>query len=179
MHNGPIFAFFLGPFSSGGQKWALTGVIHRNMFFCKCVHESTITCMFPCITQVSAPSMEKGPWCHFDKRSFGDDDKARKEISGESVLRSHSSEVDTQSHNDHCRVNQGQVDVRVNMIKYPPRPPAVGGVVGLWQPTASNPPLGMWRQGNRQRYQRWLIVMDIGEGICGCRGLLPGLMAEL
>ncbi len=24
------------------------------MFFCKCVHESTITCMFPCITPVSA-----------------------------------------------------------------------------------------------------------------------------
>ncbi len=34
------------------------------MFFCKCVHESTITCMFPCITPVSAhcwPPLEKGP----------------------------------------------------------------------------------------------------------------------
>ncbi len=61
--------FTNGPFSSGGQKWALTGVIHGNMhvivlsctyymeiymFFCKCVHESAITCMFPC-TPVSAP----------------------------------------------------------------------------------------------------------------------------
>ncbi len=34
------------------------------MFFCICVHESTITCMFPCITPVSAhfwPPLEKGP----------------------------------------------------------------------------------------------------------------------
>ncbi len=68
-----------GPFSSGGQKWALTGVVHGNthvivlscthymetyMFLCKCVHESTVTCMFPCITPVSAhfwPPLEKGP----------------------------------------------------------------------------------------------------------------------
>ncbi len=65
--------------SGGGQKWALTGVIHGNMhvivlscahyvetymFFCKCVHESTVTCTFPCITPVSAhfwPPLEKGP----------------------------------------------------------------------------------------------------------------------
>ncbi len=71
-----------GPFSSGGQKWALTGVIRGNMhvivlscthymetykFFCKCVHESTISCMFPCISPVSAhfwPPLEKGPLIH-------------------------------------------------------------------------------------------------------------------
>ncbi len=39
------------------------------MFFCKCVHESTITCMFPCIAPVSAhfrPHRKRvhwiGPW---------------------------------------------------------------------------------------------------------------------
>ncbi len=38
------------------------------MFFCKCVHESTITCMFPCITPVSVhfwPPLEKGPFGTF------------------------------------------------------------------------------------------------------------------
>ncbi len=44
--------------------------------------------------------------CHFDMHSFGDDNKARKEISGESVLQGSSSEVGTQSHNDHSSVNQ-------------------------------------------------------------------------
>ncbi len=42
------------------------------MFFCKCVHESTITCMFPCITPVSAhfwPPLEKGQLTPLSARS--------------------------------------------------------------------------------------------------------------
>ncbi len=44
-----------------------THYMETYMFFCKCVHESTITCMFPCITPVSAhfwPPLEKGPSVH-------------------------------------------------------------------------------------------------------------------
>ncbi len=41
-----------------------THYMETYMFFCKRVHESTITCMFPCITPVSVhfwPPLEKGP----------------------------------------------------------------------------------------------------------------------
>ncbi len=54
-----------GPFSSGvkvSTKWR--NYMETCMFFCKCVHESTITCVFPCIAPFSAhfwPPLEKGP----------------------------------------------------------------------------------------------------------------------